>query len=124
MKIETEIEPRWEFDCGHCKFSQACGPVCACLPGAKPNLKKQHWFPVRVPGKHWVSRARQGIGVAEVRHTRLEKGSRIVYRLGGRSKEGGRLRIEGKWTKGILTGVTSRWHGTVWGFKILSIMPV
>lgn len=122
MKIKPEIEPRWEFDCGHCKFSWCCGPMCACH--AKPNLKKQYWFPVRVPGHHWLSKEKAGIGVAEVRHTKLAKGSGVTYRLGGRSKEGGTIRVEGKWTKGILEGVTSRWKGQEWGFKILNIRPV
>ena len=119
----NEIEPRWEFDCGHCKFSWSCGPVCACDRHVKPNPKRQYWFPVRVPGKHWVSLAGD-LGVAEVRHTGLVKGSVVTYRLGGRSGDGETIRVEGKWTKGILTKVTNRWMGQVWGFKILTIKPV
>lgn len=25
-----EIEPRWKYDCFHCKFSWQCGPCCQC----------------------------------------------------------------------------------------------
>ena len=120
--MSEEISPRWEFDCGHCRFSWCCGPVCACLGSAKPNPKRQCWFPARAKaGEGWISETCEGLGVAEVRWSRLAKGAEVEYRLGARPKGGGPIRTDGKWTKGILTGVTSRWKGTTWGFKILSL---
>lgn len=116
-----EVSPRWMFDCGHCQLSWQCGPVCACDKSVKPNPKKQMWFPVRVPGTHWKSQ--RGLGAAEVRYTRLTKGSRVAYRLGKRPDAGGVLRVASKWSWGVLARVTSRLDGQTWGFKVLSIEP-
>jgi hypothetical protein len=27
---DVEHKPRWQYDCGNCKFSWCCGPTCSC----------------------------------------------------------------------------------------------
>lgn len=121
MRPDGWTSPRWEFDCGHCRFSWCCGPVCSC--GRWKPRKGQMWFPVRVPGNTWLFR-QDRLGAAEVKFGKLVKGARVEYRLGRRPEDGGQLYPAGKWTDGVLTGVTNRLRGQVWGFKVLSIRPV
>jgi hypothetical protein len=43
-KASLKHAPRWQYDCGNCKFAWCCGPTCSCslkhrLPD--PPLKRQ-----------------------------------------------------------------------------------
>ncbi len=31
----SNLRPRHQYDCGHCRFAWNCGPLCVCWPGAE-----------------------------------------------------------------------------------------
>ena len=35
--MTKELNPRYYYDCGHCKFNWCCGELCACLPYGLPK---------------------------------------------------------------------------------------
>lgn len=35
----SEVNPRFYYDCGHCKFNWCCGELCACHSGLPPAPK-------------------------------------------------------------------------------------
>ncbi|MCK9155134.1 MAG: hypothetical protein M0P12_03365 [Paludibacteraceae bacterium] len=90
-------EPRWEYDCFHCKLSWCCGPSCACSPKNKPNPERRV-YSVWLKGHAGVASPKyedspiRGLG-AEVKPSVVKKGMQIEFRLCGKP-----------WKKGIVTG--------------------
>jgi len=37
MKTQNH-NPRFVYDCGHCKFSWNCGPLCSCVLASRTKL--------------------------------------------------------------------------------------
>jgi hypothetical protein len=93
-----EINPRWEYDCGHCKFHWCCGPTCACSSWRRKPNPERRWYVIWLaghPGVHFPKKMRKlprGL-CAEVKPGKVKIGQRIRFHVPGKP-----------WREGVVTG--------------------
>ena len=86
------LEARWKYDCGHCKFSWCCGPLCACGTGSK-NPKpatERRWYSIKL-GDGRDDRLDYPSGrvknrTAEISPVIFKVGDIVTYQMRGRKK--------------------------------------
>ena len=90
--MKKEINPRWHYDCCHCKFAWCCGPLCQCnsLPSIDKTAKDRRWYSIKLGDDrdevYSHASGRMHVQIAEISPAIFKVGDVVTYQMRGRKK--------------------------------------
>lgn len=87
-----ELEARWKYDCGHCKLSWCCGPLCQCGSGAynPAPATTRRWYSIKLgdgkDDRYSYASGRITNRIAEITPVVFKVGDVVTCQIRGRKK--------------------------------------